>query len=243
MVNVLIVEDEPNYSDTLEMFIDELGYRVTGVAVDAAAASRSFKTERPDLVLMDINLKGDVSGIDLARNFQSTNPTPIIFITSFEDKETFSQAKKTCPSDYLVKPFDPDRLERSMELAIQTAYSREENVFANNSHAVLAPNCFFVKERNKLVKVDVKDILWVEVEDKYCMLHTNKKVFALRESLKELAGKLDPQLFVQTHRSYIVNIAEVEDIDMNTFVVHINGEEVPLGRSYKDDLLDRLKML
>lgn len=243
MISVLIVEDEPNYSDTLEMFVEQLGYRISGVAQEAHSATESFRKNRPDIVLMDIQLKGPMTGIDLARSFQETSPTPIIFLTSFDDKETFERAKETCPSAYLIKPFDPDTLERSMELALRSAFDEEDKVFESDSDALLTPNCFFIKERNRLIKVGTADILWIEVEDKYCMLHTTDRKFALRKSLKELASLLDPGIFVQTHRSFIVNACKITDIDTHTYVVRIEDHEVPLGKTYKDELINRLRLL
>lgn len=244
-MNVLIVEDEPNYSDTLEMFIDELGYNIAGIAEEGQKALRLFRESQPDIVLLDINIEGELSGIDLARLFQSERPTPVIFITSYDDKETFEKAKETCPSAYLIKPFDPDQLERSMELALLRTHTTEaeEDVFEKDRHIVLARKFFFVKERNKLVKVDIEDIQWVSVEDKYSILHTQDKKFVIRLSLKELAEKLDPGVFVQVHRSHIINITKVEDIDLQMFIISINGQEIPLGKSYKDNLVRRLQML
>ncbi|MCE7991772.1 MAG: response regulator transcription factor [Roseivirga sp.] len=242
-MNVLIVEDETNYADTLEMFVDELGYELVGIAARGKEAIELFNEYNPDLVLMDINLEGELTGIDLARIFQGSRPTPIIFITAFDDKETFARAKQTAPYAYLIKPFNPEALQRSMELALQHAFADGEQVFENNQEVILASSCFFVKDRNKLIKIKLDEILWVEVEDKYCMLHTRERKFTLRQSLKDLAEKLDPALFVQTHRSYIVNAAEIEDIDLGLFIVRINGAEVPLGRAHKDELIKRLQML
>lgn len=242
-MNVLIVEDEPNYADTLEMFVDELGYNVTGIAEEGNKAKALFNKQRPDLVLMDINLEGDINGIDLAGEFQADQPTPIIFITSFDDKETFAKAKETAPFAYLIKPFEPEVLQRSMELALQHAYAKGEEVLDNQQEAVLAASSFFVKDRNKLVKIRISEILWVEVEDKYCMLHTRERKFTLRQSLKELAQKLDPAVFVQTHRSFMVNANEIEDIDLSLFIIRINNQEIPLGRAHKDELMKRLQML
>ncbi|MBO6662724.1 MAG: response regulator [Roseivirga sp.] len=244
-MNILIVEDEPNYADTLEMFVDELGYHITGLAEEGQKALKLFRENAPDLVLLDINIEGEMSGIDLARIFQAERPTPVIFITSYDDKETFNKAKETVPCDYLIKPFDPDQLERSMELATVRAYapSPDEDVFEDNRHVVLGKDFFFVKERNKLVKLMIADILWVSVEDKYCILHAEGKKFVIRQSLKELAEKLNPQEFVQTHRSHIVNIKKVEDIDLAQYTIAIAGEEISLGKSYKENLLYRLQTL
>ena len=244
-MNVLIVEDEPNYADTLEMFIDELGYKLAGLADEGQKALKLFRENQPDIVLLDINIQGELSGIDLAHLFQAERPTPVIFITSYDDKETFEKAKRTGPHAYLIKPFDPAQLERSMELAtLRTFTSDEENVFEQDEqHAILAKEFFFVKERNKLVKLMIEDILWVSVEDKYCILNTVEKKFVIRLSLKELAQKLKAEVFVQTHRSHIVNIKKVDDIDLSEFTISINNQQVPLGKSYKDNLLYRLQML
>lgn len=240
MLSILIVEDEPNYSDTLEMFVDELGYECVGCTSNGHDAQNLFHQYKPDLVLMDINLEGGISGIDLAQKFQHSNKTPIIFITSFEDKETFNRAKETGPSAYLIKPFDPDQLERSIELAMHQAHTSDAGL---ESNTLLAPSSFFIKERNRLVKIKQQEILWVEVEDKYCILHSKQKQFTLRMSLKELMEKLDSSIFIQTHRSYLVNILEVDDIDTQLFVIHIGSQEIPLGRSHKDSILERLNML
>ncbi|WP_420385458.1 LytR/AlgR family response regulator transcription factor [Roseivirga sp.] len=244
-MNVLIVEDEPNYADTLEMFIDELGYKLTGLAQEGQKALRLFRENPPDIVLLDINIEGELSGIDLARLFQAERPTPVIFITSYDDKETFERAKETAPHAYLIKPFDPQQLERSMELAMLRAFgsTHEDDVFEKDRHVILAKEFFFIKERNKLVKLTIEDILWVSVEDKYCILNTAEKKFVIRLSLKELADRLNPQVFVQTHRSHIVNIKKVDDIDLSQFTISINNREVPLGKSYKDNLIYRLQML
>lgn len=242
-MKILIVEDEQNYADTLEMFVDQLGYESVGVASKGKLAMSLFDEHNPDLVLMDINLDGELTGIDLARIFQGQRPIPIIFITSFDDKETFSKAKQTGPYAYLIKPFEPSALQRSMELALQHAYADGEQVFDSQEEVVLASTCFFVKDRSKLVKIKLEEILWVEVEDKYCMIHTKDRKFALRQSLKDLAKKLDTSIFVQTHRSFIVNALEIDDIDLSLFVVRINGTEVPLGRAHKEEFIKRLQML
>ncbi|MFT4603172.1 MAG: DNA-binding LytR/AlgR family response regulator [Arenicella sp.] len=242
-MKVLIVEDEINYADTLEMFLDGLGYETIGIASEGKSAMSLFNEHNPDLVLMDINLEDELTGIDLARIFQGQRPTPIIFITSFDDEETFGKAKQTGPYAYLTKPFKPKNLQRSMELALQHAYADGEQVFDNQEEMLLATSCFFVKNRSKLIKIRLEEILWIEVEDKYCSIHTSQRKFTLRQSLKDLVKKLDPTIFVQTHRSFIVNASEIEDIDLSLFVVKVNGTEVPLGRAHKDELIKRLQML
>lgn len=242
-MNILIVEDEPNYSDTLEMFIDELGYSVAGVAPNATEALRIFRETLPDIILMDINLEGSISGIELARRIQKLYSLPIIFITSFDDKETFNEAKLTFPYAYLIKPFDPDTLERSLELAFQNVYSINKVSPKADKPNETSTTSFFVKERNRLIKVEQTEILWIQADDKYCILNSREKKLTLRITLKELLEKLDPSTFSQTHRSFIVNKNMIESIDTQLSVIHINQTEIPLGRSFKDELMNDLSML
>ena len=243
MIKILIVEDEINYSDTLEMYIEELGHEVSGVADNATKAKELFSLKNPDLVLMDINLKGGVSGIELAKSFKETCQTPIIFITSFDDDETFGFAKKALPHDYLIKPFTKSRLSRSLELTLSNNKLTTSNSFPIESTFSEPIKSFFVKERNNLVKIEVDEIAWIEVEDKYCIVNTNTKKFTLRESLKELSAKLDSSIFVQTHRSVILNITKVQKVDMALFVVYIMDKELPLGRTFKDNFLKQINLL
>lgn len=241
MIDVLVVEDEPNYSDTLEMFIEELGYRVSGVADEGEKALKHYLQHNPDLVLMDINLKGKMNGIDLSRQLQQIKRVPVIFITSFNDADTFEAARDTVPFAYLTKPFEPEQLQRCMELAIQNAFAGGRDL--RQKEAALAPDHVFVKDRSRLIKLKLDDILWIEVEDKYCMLHTTNRKLLLRQSLKELATKLDESVFVKTHRSVMVNMNHVDDIDTALSVVNVKDNELPLGKTYRDELIERLNLL
>lgn len=243
-LHILIVEDEPNYADTLEMFVEKLGYNILGIVGHAQEAMLLFQSGKPDLILMDIHIKGEVSGIDLAKKMQAIREVPIIFITSYDDPETFDAAKETLPVAYLVKPFDPDQLERAMALAVHKLLKKNETKgFDAGTEAIGGSGVFFIKERSRLIRIRDTDILWVGVEDKYCMLHIADRKFVLRQSLKELLDRLDMQKFVRTHRSCVVRLDAIEDIDLSEYTLHVNGESLPLGQSYKDELLKRLRTL
>lgn len=241
MINVLIVEDEPIYSFQLKKIVGELGYHTIGVTESSEGVMEQIKKQAPDLILMDIHIKGEISGIELSAQIQSFRKTPIIFITSFDDKATFDKAKCVGPSAYIIKPFDADALQRAMELAIENTYSSPLSSGEHNS--VVGIKDVFIKSRNRLSKVSIEDILWIEVDDKYCVIHTAQKQFAIRKALKDFLGELNSDIFIQTHRSYAVNFSQIEDIDVSTFVVHLNGgHEIPLGKSYKDDVFTRLNI-
>ncbi len=130
-----------------------------------------------------------------------------------------------------------------MELAIERAFAEDGNGLNLGNSGILAESFFFVKKQNRPFKVKIGDIKWVQVEDKYCILNTENIPYTLRMSLRDLTEKLDPSIFVQTHRSYLVNIDAIDHINPQTFVVNIGSTEIPLGKSFKDDLLKRLHIL
>lgn len=136
-MKILIVEDEALYADQIEILCEQLGYTVTGVCADAFTALDNFHHHSPDLLLSDINLLGEVDGIQLAEKINAQNQLPTIFITSLQDDDTFARAQSVLPVAFIVKPFDQLQLQRSIELAVGRLEKNEEapNDFSKNRPA------------------------------------------------------------------------------------------------------------
>jgi CheY-like chemotaxis protein len=115
---VLIVEDEFIIAEDLKEILLELGYRVTGIAKDIEEAKNKLTQEVPDIALLDIRLRAGDDGIDLARFIRKNYKLPIIFITSYSDKDTLNQAKQVKPDGYLVKPIEKGDIFSSIEIAL-----------------------------------------------------------------------------------------------------------------------------
>lgn len=122
-VHVLIVEDEPIISLDLSTGLEQAGYRVVGVAEDAASAIRLFKTGEVDIVLMDINLKGEKDGIDTALELVKIRPVPLIYLTAFTDAATVERVKQTYPAAFLSKPYTMANVQIAIELALHNLTS------------------------------------------------------------------------------------------------------------------------
>jgi len=243
-VKILIVEDELLYADQLDMLCEQLGYEVVGICEDAFSALDTFHREQPDLLLSDINLVGEIDGIQLAEKVHAQQNTPVIFITSLQDDKTFARAQSTLPVAFIVKPFNQLQLQRSIELAV-SRLSEEPNDSVNfeEEDAQLA-NSFFVKVRNRLEKVKLKDILYIEADGRYSMIHTlEARKYAVRIPISELAEKLDNQTFLRSHRSYISNLDWLESVDVGDMVIKLKGGEVPLSKGFKEEVLHKLKLL
>ncbi|MGB3465558.1 MAG: response regulator, partial [Cyclobacteriaceae bacterium] len=110
-ISVVLIEDEPLIARTILLTLDEKGYDVLGTADNAKEGLSLIKSEKPDIVLLDIQLKGEETGIWLAEQLRQDCNIPYIFLTSFRDKETIDNAIKTMPYGYLIKPVDEDDLD------------------------------------------------------------------------------------------------------------------------------------
>lgn len=244
-MRIIAVEDEPLFANNLEMFIDELGYDLVGMTDNSEEMLRFFVSLKPDLAIVDINIKGTLSGIEVAQKIAaSPNPIPVIFITSYHEHEMFEKAKQANAYAYLIKPFEHHQLQRTIELAF-TRYSKPTNnedkqIWRND---VLVRDSFFIKVGEMLQKIQVKDIAIVEVTDKYCTIVTQKDSFPVRMSLKEIADKLPPTDFVQVHRSYIINAEFIENINTKENTIKILNRNIDMSKNYKENLLQRLNML
>ncbi|MBL7828253.1 MAG: response regulator, partial [Saprospiraceae bacterium] len=177
-MKVLIIEDEPLHADRFEMLVQQMGYEVVGNCDNAFDALDCFHRNQPDLLLLDIHLRGEIDGIQLAERVNQIRPVPHVFVTSMQDDYTFERAKQTQPMAFILKPFDALQLQRAIELAIvRLSADSSESHFEQND--LVLTDCFYVKVREKLQKVNISEILYIESDTRYSMIYTaNGKKYA-----------------------------------------------------------------
>ena len=239
------------HASKMEMLIEQMGYELIGVANKTNDFLRLFRATLPDVIILDIGLKDGEDGVDIAKKVSAIQPTPTIFATSFEDKETLARALKTDPYAYLVKPVEKPSLQAAIELALYKFVHKGQSVpavagqsDADDSDDLIINDSFFVKSGNKLLKVSLEEILWIEVsQDRYCDIVTAKRSYQVRTSMNRLEEKLNKGTFVRIHRSHIVNLKKVEGIDDVDMTVEIGDNSLPLGGTYKDNLFKRFRTL
>lgn len=117
-IRVLIVEDEVPIANDIATILEGIDYKVSAIAYDSERALNELKHNLPDLVLLDINLEGEMDGIEIAQVIKSKYEIPFIFLTSYGDKNTLDRAKLTRPMGYVMKPFDETDLFSTMEIAL-----------------------------------------------------------------------------------------------------------------------------
>lgn len=238
-VKVGIVEDEAIIALGIAEMLRALGYEPAGPAGSYTQALEMIAAEKPDLVLLDIQLSGYKDGVDLAAKLRREHGLPFIFLTANADEATVARAKQVSPQAYLTKPFKKTDLYTAIELCLHNSSKAAEKKSAAIDSAVIH-DAVFIKQGHLHHKVALADILYLASDNNYLNVHTADQRFLVRSSLSDYLELLDAQFFVRVHKSYAVNLRHIQTI--NTEYVMVHGEEIPLSRSYRDPLLNMLRL-
>lgn len=238
MKSLLIVEDDFLIAEKLGIIAEDCGWEVTGIASNGKEALKMHASSRTQIVLMDIDLPGEMNGIEVAQLMNAFCTTVIIFVTSQKDRVTFEQAKATFPFQYLLKPVDADTLRFTLELALQSVQPPAEPKAAETS----AKDTIFLKKGGKYLQIKLSDIHFLEAENKEIKLvMAAEKEMTFHGTLKHILDLLPSDAFMQVHRSYVINLHHLESVELDAGILVVSGKEVPLGRAYKDILMEHLK--
>lgn len=244
-IKILIVEDEMIIGAKISMQLTNLGYEVTGILPRGEDALLYAEENRPDIVIMDIHLKGKMDGIETAARLQQMEHVSIIFLTANSDEATFNRAKLSRPHAFISKPFRELDLQRAIELAVShigksSAEDLPANAMEDGFHVILNDR-IFVRHKDRMVKIMLADILYVEADRNYCRIYTRNKEYVLSITLKVMKEKVPSRLFIRIHRSFIVNIAQVDEVTEDEVIV--TGKSIPLGAGMRELLMKSLQTL
>jgi DNA-binding LytR/AlgR family response regulator len=239
-MKILIVEDQMLIAANIANQLEGIGYEVVGIIPRGEEAVKFVQNEKPDLVLMDINLKGELDGIETAQRMQQDGQIPIIYLTANSDDAHFERAKETNPYAFISKPFKKLDLQRAIELASARIIQENNEVKAELSNLKLDDR-IFVRHNEVMVKIIIEDIYYLEADRNYCQVFTKNNTYLLVNTLKNMEDKLPPQHFQRIHRSFIVNIKHVNEVAQNHITVE--GKILPLSKELRKDLLDRLQLV
>jgi DNA-binding LytR/AlgR family response regulator len=241
---ILIVEDEMVIGANISLELNKLGYEVTGIVPRGEEALVHLKEQTPDILLLDINLKGELDGVETAKEMQKTHNVPIIYLTANTDDANFNRAKETHPYAFITKPFKKLDLKRAIELTLsqlQSSNADEPETKSRTEEAYVLNDSIFVRQSNSMLKILIEDILYIEAQRNYCKIFTKQKEHLLVITLKEMDEKLPSRHFLRVHRSFIINIAQVSEI-VTTHLI-IGKKTIPLNKAMKDELLKRLQTI
>lgn len=241
-MNVYIVEDDFFHLHDLRITLKELGYECIGHSDDPFSAQEEIGKLVPEIVLIDIHLNNKQTGIALAERIKELYKIPVIFTTSETADHVISKAAKVDPVSYIIKPVTQNNLKTALLLAKNKIEKAKEE---NKKETALVEEEIFIKNGNKLIKVTYNSIVYAHADTKnYCTIVTedNKKL-TVRNSVLGLSKLLNHTIFLQTHRSYIINWKKVDALYEKDQMVIVSGHSIPIGRTHKEKVYKRLKVL
>jgi len=240
----LIVEDEMIIAANISLQLSKLGYKISGIVSKGEEVLSSIKEDIPDIILLDIQLKGKLDGIEAAKLVNEKYSIPIIFLTSNTDDTYFNRAKAVKPYAFISKPFKKLDLQHALELAVNRMMSEDKLLAINgkaNDLPIILSDRIFVRCNEKMVKIIIKDIYYIEADRNYCRIFSKDKDYLIVMTLKDIDKKLPNEHFLRIHRSYIVNLFHIDEVAGSHVV--ISKKVVPLSKILRADLLKRIQTI
>jgi DNA-binding LytR/AlgR family response regulator len=201
-----------------------------------------MNTTEPDIVLMDISIKGNMDGIQLANTIREQFDLPFIYITSYTTKSILERAKLTKPYGYVVKPYKEQDLLITVELALSNVagdkLKQKQTGIPDKAKNQLLADHLFIRDKGGLLKIKFSDILFLEADSNYTSIHLSTTKYTLRSTLKNAEDQLPVERFFRIHKSFIINLQEITKIDSSTVI--IGKTALPIGRIYLEPLMKKL---
>jgi len=229
-IKVLVVEDEVLIAETIMLYLEERGHVFLKNATSYEEAIEMIGKYNPDVVLLDIRIYGEKSGIDLAKYLSINEPQiPYIFLTSHYDKNVLNKALATNPYGYLTKPMNKESLWTTLEMV----YNNQRKIRDRNPSIT-------VKDGNKTHVILEDSIMYIQAKHVYVNIFTDDgKIILTRSSIGQLLDQLKNDSFIQCHRSYIINVNHVSSWTHSE--ISINDVIIPISRAKKSDVLNKLR--
>ena len=232
-----VIEDELIIARTIINTLEELGYKHCGAAINYTEALEMIENDKPDLLLIDIQLSGKKDGIDVAEKVNTLYQLPFIFLTSNSDIATIERAKKVKPNAYIVKPFTKEELFAAIEIAFANyTNSNKQQIKSEN---FTKKDFLFVKDGYHFCKVIISEIIYMTTEHNYVKITMlDGKSQMVRTTMPELLDLISATFLMQIHRRYVVNLNHIDKIMGDSII--ICNETIPLSKDYKAELIKKL---
>ncbi len=239
-IKIAIVEDELIIAEKIKTFLLAMGYLVCEPVADYDAALTMIEKDKPDILLLDINLKEKKDGIELAETINERYQLPFIFLTANSDLITIDRAKRVKPHAYIVKPFTKEELFVAIEIAFSNySASKESLASLPKTTEVALKDFIFIREGHRFIKLLFKEIVYVESCENYVFIFTQDKgKTMIRSTFSDFLKQLPQGNFYRTHRSFAVQINLVENIEPTE--VFASGFNIPISTTYRNGLLSLL---
>jgi|GEM_PF-1090318 len=236
-LTILYVEDDPLFGLTLQLVAKQLGYQCI-VASTYQEGKALYKQEELDLLVVDVNLGDGFTGLQLVEELGQLS-IPLIYLTSEISDDVFEKAMATGAVTFLNKPISEINLQRTIEMVLSRTYGNKQE---DQWQDLISDEAYFVRDGSQLKRVKIKSTTYIEVQDKYCTIHTEQRSYTVRIQLKKLTENL-PDNFLQVHRSYVINLDFLDSLNQTKREILIGRNTIPVGRSFYEDLKNRVQQL
>lgn len=231
---IIIVENDIPIAAKLSLQLNRLGYNITGIFSRAKDALHFLEQEVPDLILLDDQLKGQLNGIESKKNQSEESSSPIIYF----NKRTAETLDRIIPKSIKKKK---DRLKKEIKSSLNKFQkNKHAQILKGNEHCILKDR-IFVRHHEKMVRISLNDIQYIEADRNYCKVFSKDKKYLLVTTLKEVDEKLSDNRFLRIHRSYIANISHIDEIGGNHVV--IDSHSLPLSKNMRPELFRHLQVI
>ena len=233
--NVIIVDDEYLARKLLQDYVSKVESRqLVATCSNAFEAMEALANNTVDIMLLDIQMP-DLTGMELVKGLEKK--PAVIFTTAYSEYAV--DAFNLAVVDYLLKPFDFPRFFQAVRKAIGNVQPKAEETTKQAADISKSNDFITVKADYKLYKINYDDLLFIEGQHEYVTFHTTQRRITALFALKDLEELLPKDRFVRVHKSYIVSFKHIQDLDKSD--VTVAGNKVPVGASYRDELLARLQ--
>ena len=248
-IRAVISDDESPARDILREYLSsDPEIDIVAECSDGASTIREVRRLQPELLFLDIEMP-EGNGMEVVQEIGSKHLPAIVFVTAYD--EYAIKAFELHAVEFLVKPFDFGRFQFALAHAKQQAIARDPARVVNAIREAvekrsigLFPKRLGVRESGRVIVVNVADIDWVEADGNNVKLHLGSAVHVMRETMREIEEKLDPAEFARIHRSAIVNVSRIQDLQAwftGEYIVRLkNGRELTMTRRYRDRVLTLL---
>jgi DNA-binding LytR/AlgR family response regulator len=236
-MNCIIIDDEATSRTIIgELCSSYKNLNVVEVFSNAIEAIKYLNQNKTDLIFLDIHMP-DFNGFDFIRTLKDP---PYIILTTADAEFAIQAFEYDCIVDYLVKPIKPERFKKSLQ-KVEGKLNEEVTAATKNKEKQQAGDDFYININKRLIKIDIQSIFLVQAKGDYIYLKTDNKNYTVHSTLKKIEEKLPDHMFLKIHRSYIININKIIDIEDNS--VLIEKDVVPVSRSNRPELMKRLNLL
>jgi DNA-binding LytR/AlgR family response regulator len=240
---ILIVEDDIGIAENIQEILELLGYVNIDIANSANQCIKVIKKYYPDLIFMDIKLKGDKDGIELGEIVKQMVDAPLVYVTSYSDPTIIERAKRVNPAGFIVKPFNTNDIHAIVEIVLynkKTKPSAEVSIVKSaTDSSFLVDDAVFIKADNAFEKVPYSGLYYVEANGNMVTIYSKNRDYSIRKSMKEIEEILPSHIFLRVQKSFIVNLQQIESFNTKEISL-MTGAVVQVGRQYYNSFLAKL---